>query len=199
MAIERQINWSLDCLLSKWSISRSALPNDSHTSPRPPPTRGDGELHCRLKSEPLLLRGLDIYKNIPFSVSKMTLDIQLGFISFHLTVVKLWPVNPRVISDPPKMSLLLEAKSVPTFIIIPRLILVAKMDDISWYITSNQHGRMFVQNLKRIVSKPNVMPGHITANRRGALGLSYTHSKGWEQLNSKLNAGSSTMPTRSRE
>ena len=30
---------SLDCLLSKWSDSRSALPTDSHTSPPPGPTR----------------------------------------------------------------------------------------------------------------------------------------------------------------
>ena len=31
---------SLDCLLSKWSDSRSAFPTDSHTSPPPGQTRG---------------------------------------------------------------------------------------------------------------------------------------------------------------
>ena len=36
---------SLDCLLWKWSHSRSALPTDSHTSPALPPTSGgNGEL-----------------------------------------------------------------------------------------------------------------------------------------------------------
>ena len=34
---------SLDCLPSKWSESRSALPTDSHTSPPPPPTSGGSD------------------------------------------------------------------------------------------------------------------------------------------------------------
>ena len=34
-------------------------------------------------------------------------------------------------------------------------------DDLSWYITSNQQGQMFIQNRIRIVSMPNVMPGQI--------------------------------------
>ena len=34
---------SPDCLLSKWSDSRSALPTDSHTSPPPGPTRGGSD------------------------------------------------------------------------------------------------------------------------------------------------------------
>ena len=71
---------------------------------------------------------------------------------------KLLPVNPRVITGPPKMSLLLEAKSMPALIIKPRLILVMHMDDLGWYITSNQQGKMFVLNLNRIVRKPNVTP-----------------------------------------
>ena len=59
------------------------------------------------------------------------------------------------------MSLLLQAISVPTLIIKPWLILVTHMDDLGWYISSNQQGQMFVQNLNRIVSKPNVTPWQI--------------------------------------
>ena len=62
---------------------------------------------------------------------------------------------------PPKMSLQLEAKSMPALIIKPRLILVMHTDGISWNITSNQQEKMFVQNLNRIVRKPNVTPGQI--------------------------------------
>ena len=54
------------------------------------------------------------------------------------------------------MSLLLEAKSMPELIIKLRFILVSHTDDLGWYITSNQPGKMFVQNLNRIVRKPNV-------------------------------------------
>ena len=43
----------------------------------------------------------------------------------------------------------------------PRIILVAHKDDHDWYITSNQQRQMFIQNLNRIVSKPNVMPEQI--------------------------------------
>ena len=100
------------------------------------------------------MRGLNVHKNIPVSITKLT----LGFISSHLTVDKLFPVNPRAITCPPKMSLLLEAKSMPALIIKPRLIIVTHTDDLGWYITSNQQGKMFVQNLNRIVGKPNVTP-----------------------------------------
>ena len=117
--------------------------------------------HRRLKSGPPLMRGLDIYKNIPVSVTKLTLDLRVGFISSHLTADKLFPVKPRAITGPPNMSLLLEAKSMPALFIKPRLILVAHTDDLSCYITSNQQGRMFVQNLNRVVIQPNVTPGQI--------------------------------------
>ena len=36
-----------------------------------------------------------------------------------------------------------------------RFILVTHTDDLGWYITSNQQGKMFFQNLNRIVRKPN--------------------------------------------
>ena len=67
-------------------------------------------------------------------------------------------VNPRAITGPPKMSLLLEAKSMPALILKPRFILVTHTDDLCWYIMSNQQGKMFVQNLNRIVRKPDVTP-----------------------------------------
>ena len=104
------------------------------------------------------MRGLNVHKNIPVSITKLPLGLRVGFISSHLTADKLFPVNPRVITGPPKMSLLLEAKSIPALIIKPRFILVTHTDDLGWYITSNQQGKMFVQNLNRIVRKPNVTP-----------------------------------------
>ena len=107
------------------------------------------------------MRGLEIHKISPVSVTKLTIGLREGFISSHLTVDKFFPVNPRAIMGPPKMSLLLEAKSMPTLIIKSRLIPVTHTDDLGWYITSNQQGQMLIQNLNRIVSKPNVMPGLI--------------------------------------
>ena len=102
------------------------------------------------------MRGLNVHKNIPVSATKLTLSLAVGFISSHLTADKLFPVNPRAITNPPKMSLLLESKSMPALIIKSRRILVSHTDDLGWYITSNQQGKMFIQNLNRIVRKPNV-------------------------------------------
>ena len=107
------------------------------------------------------MRRLGIHKNIPVFGTKLTLDITVDFISSHLTVDKLFPVNPRAITGPPKMSLLLEAKSIPASIIKPRLILVAHTDDHGWNKTSNQQQQMLIQNLNRIVSRLNVTPGQI--------------------------------------
>ena len=104
---------------------------------------------------------VDIHKNGPVSITKQTLGLRVGFISSHLTGNKLFPVNPRAITGNPKMSLLLMAKSMPALIIKTRLILVTHTDDLAWNITSNQQGQMFVQNLIRIVSKPNVTPRQI--------------------------------------
>ena len=107
------------------------------------------------------MRALDIHNNSPVSVTKLTLGLRVGFIGSHLTANKLFPVNPRAITGPPKISLLLEAKSMRALVIKPRLVLVTNTDDLGWYITSNQQGQMFVQNLNRIVSKPNITPGQI--------------------------------------
>ena len=100
---------------------------------------------------------LNIHKNIHVSVTKLTLCLRVGLISSHLTADKLFPVNSRAITGPPKMSLLFEAKSMPAFIIKPRLILVTHNDDLGWYITSNQQGMMFIQELNGIVGKTNVI------------------------------------------
>ena len=62
----------------------------------------------------------------------------------------------HTITGPPKMSLLLEAKSMPA-LIKPRFILVTHTDDLGWYKTFNQQGKMS-ENLNRIVRKPNVTP-----------------------------------------
>ena len=114
--------------------------------------------HSKLKSRPPLMRRLGIHKNIPATDTKLTLGLRVGFNSSHLTTNKLFQVNPRDITNPLKMSLLVGTSSI---IIKPRRILVFHTDDLGWYITSNQQGQMFVQNLTRIVSTRNVTPGQI--------------------------------------
>ena len=104
------------------------------------------------------MRGLNLHKNIPVSITKLTVGFRVGFISSHLKADKLFPVNPRAITGPPQMRFCLEAKIKQALIINPRLILVTHTDDLGWYITSNQQGKLFVQNLNRIVRMPNVMP-----------------------------------------
>ena len=79
--------------------------------------------HSRIKSGPPLMRRLGIHKNIPVSGTKLTLGLRVGFISSHLTADKLFSVNPRAITGPPKTSLVLEAKNMPALIIKPRFIL----------------------------------------------------------------------------
>ena len=107
------------------------------------------------------MRGLYIHKNSTVSVTKQTFGLRVGFIGSHLTANELFPVNPRVITGPSKMSLLLEIKCMPALITKPRLILVTYTDNLGWYITSNQQDwkvllvgilLRLVQNLNRIVS-----------------------------------------------
>ena len=86
---------------------------------------------------PPLMKGLDIQKNSPVTLTKLTLGFRVDFISSHLTVDKLFLFCPREITGPSKMSPLLDAKSMPALIIKPRLILVTHTDDLGWYITSN--------------------------------------------------------------
>ena len=80
------------------------------------------------------MRGMNIHKNIPVSVTNLTLGLQVCFISSHLTVDKLFPVNPRAITGPLKISFLFEINK-------PRLIPVNHTDDLGWYLTSNQQGQ----------------------------------------------------------
>ena len=73
------------------------------------------------------MRRLGSHKNIPVSGTKLTLGLQVGFICSRLTADKLFPVNPRVTTGPPKMSPLLEAKSLPALIFKPKLIIVPRI------------------------------------------------------------------------
>ena len=145
--------------------------------------------HCRFKSGLLLMRGINIHKNIAVSVTKLMLGLLVGFISSHLTTDKLFPVNTRAIVGPPKMSLLLAAKIMPAFIIKQRLILVTHTDNLSWYKTSNQQGQIFVQNNNRIVSKSNVTLGQIPYCTTDSILIHLmfqenfpTHTKVWNSL-----------------
>ena len=135
------------------------------------------------------MRGLNIHNNTPVSVTKLTLDLRVGFISSHLTAYKLYPVNTRAITGPPKMSLLLEAESMPALIIKPRLILVTHTDELGWYKTSNQQEKMFVQNLNRIVRNTNVTPRQLSYCTTDSIpiGLMFqenfpTHTQVWNCL-----------------
>ena len=92
--------------------------------------------HSRLKSGPPLMRGLDVYQNIDVSDTKLTLGLWVCFISSNLTVNKLFPINPRAITGPPKMSLLLDVESTSALIIEPRLILVlpGQRKNLEWLL-----------------------------------------------------------------
>ena len=107
------------------------------------------------------MRELDVHENIDVSDTKLMLGLRVCYISSALTVNKLFPINPRAVTGPPKMSLLLEVESTSALIIEPRLIVVMYTDDLGGNITSNQQGKMLIQNLHRIVRRPNVTPGQI--------------------------------------
>ena len=107
------------------------------------------------------MRGVDFHENIDVSDTKLMLGLRVCFISSDLTANKLFPINPRAVTDLRKMSLLLEVESTSALIIEPRLIIVTYTDDLCGYITSKQQGKMLVQNLNRIVRRPNVTPGQI--------------------------------------
>ena len=59
------------------------------------------------------------------------------------------------------MCFLLKVKSTRALIIKPRFVLAVHMDDLGWFITSNQQGQMRVRNPNTVVGRPNVMPGWI--------------------------------------
>ena len=67
------------------------------------------------------------------------------------------PVNPRAITSPPKMSLLLEVERMPLVIIKPSL------DIVTYCATdrdknSNSWKQMRIQNLNRILCTPDALP-----------------------------------------
>ena len=101
------------------------------------------------------MRVLGIHKNIPVSDTNLTLGLQVGFISARLAD-KIFPVNPRAITDPSKLGLQLEDRNTPALIINLWLIFVMHNDDLRWYMTPNQQRQMLLLNLNRVVSKPNV-------------------------------------------
>ena len=75
-------------------------------------------------------------------------------------------INPKAMTGPPKMSLMLKVKSAPALIVKPRFILIPHTDNLGQHILSNQR-QMLIQNFNRIVSRPNVMPRQVlqcTAN-----------------------------------
>ena len=79
------------------------------------------------------MRGVDVHEKIGVSGTKLMLGLRVYFISSDLTANKLFPTNPRAVTGPPKMSLLLEVESMSALIIKPRLILVTYMDDLCGY------------------------------------------------------------------
>ena len=125
MASEWQINRLSGLLAIKMIREQISFPNRlAHQSKTSTKKRWQWRTqaeHSRLDCQ---LRRLGIHKNIPISDTKLTLGLWVGFISSHVTVNNLFPVNLRAIIGPPKMSLLLEAKSMTALFIKPRLILV---------------------------------------------------------------------------
>ena len=87
------------------------------------------------------MRGLNVHENINVSDTKLMLGLRVCFTSSNLTVNKLFLINPRAVTGPPKMSLLLEAESTSALIIEQRLILVPYTDDLGGCITSNKQGK----------------------------------------------------------
>ena len=122
MASERQINSLPGLLAIKMIRQQISLTNGlTHQSTKKRRQWWNRAEHRSLKNGTPLMRGLFISKNIPVSVPKPPLSLRVGFISSHLTAVKLFPVITRAISGPPNMSLLLEVISMPVLIVKPRL------------------------------------------------------------------------------
>ena len=59
------------------------------------------------------MRGLDVHENIDVSDTKLTLGLRVCFVSTDLTANKLFPINPRAITGPPKMRIVLEVEQEP--------------------------------------------------------------------------------------
>ena len=62
------------------------------------------------------MRGLDVHENIDVSDTKLMLGLR---VCSDLTANKLFPINPRAVTGPLKMSLLLGVESTSALIIEP--------------------------------------------------------------------------------
>ena len=74
---------------------------------------------------------LGIHQDIPASDAELTPRFGIDYISPPLVMEKIIPVNSRVITTPPTMSLLLEVECTPAIIIKPRLMLIMHPDHLS--------------------------------------------------------------------
>ena len=86
--------------------------------------------HYPLMGGTPLMGILGSHQNILTSDIKQTPSLSIDYISPPLKIVKLIPVNSRVIKSPLKWSLLLEAEHTAA-VIKKRLILVTDPDDVS--------------------------------------------------------------------
>ena len=89
------------------------------------------------------LKEYSVLVGIRFACTSFSL-YTLCLVSSNLTANKLFTINPRAVTGPPKMSLQLEVESTSALIIEPRLILVTYTDDLGGYITFNQQGNRTV-------------------------------------------------------
>ena len=117
---------SLDSFPSKWVDSIAAFPIDSQTRPPPTPNKRRKQRirtrakHSRLQGGPPLMGTLGVHQIIPASDTKLTPRLGINFISTPVVMNKLIPVHSRVITSPPKMSLLIEVEYTPAVTIKPK-------------------------------------------------------------------------------
>ena len=145
-------NWAADQQPPSWTACcRNDPPADQpYQQPHTPVhhrsslTRAEHHRLIRVEYHLLYEETGHSWEHNPVSVTKLTLGLRVGFICSHLIADNLLPVNQRAITGPPKMSLLHEAKITHALKIKPRLILVAHMDNLGWYVISNQQGEGFV-------------------------------------------------------
>ena len=145
------------------------------------------------------MRGLNVHENITVSVTKLTLSLRVGFISSHLTADKLFPVNPRAIMGPPNMSLLLEAKSMLSLIIKPRLILVSHTDDLGWYITSTSRERCSFKTSTGLSESQMLRQGNSRIASQTVFQLTWCFRKTFLLTSLELPEPSKWLPTERRD
>ena len=109
------------------------------------------------------MRALGVHQNIPASDTKLTPSLGIYYMSHPLVMDEPIRVNPRAITSPPKMSLLLEVERMPLVIIKPSL------DIVTFCATHrdkifNSWKQMRIQNLNRIVCTPDASPRRLQFN-----------------------------------